>query len=46
MTVWTAGAPEPLAASGRAGRYDADFDPIASVTRQRCEWIVPAGGTH
>jgi len=26
--------------------YDADFDLIASVTGQRCEWIVPAGGTH
>lgn len=23
--------------------YDADFDLIASVTGQRCEWIVPAG---
>jgi len=25
--------------------YDADFDLIASVTGQRCEWIVPAGST-
>lgn len=23
--------------------YDADFDHIAGVTGQRCEWIVPAG---
>ena len=23
--------------------YDADFDRIAAVTRQRCEWVVPAG---
>ena len=23
--------------------YDADFDLIASVTGQRCEWVVPAG---
>jgi predicted nucleic acid-binding protein len=23
--------------------YDADFDRIAKVTGQRCEWIVPAG---
>ena len=23
--------------------YDADFDLIASVTGQRCDWIVPAG---
>ena len=23
--------------------YDADFDLIASVTGQRCEWIVPRG---
>lgn len=23
--------------------YDADFDLIASVTGQRCRWIVPAG---
>lgn len=23
--------------------YDADFDRIAAVTGQRCEWVVPAG---
>jgi predicted nucleic acid-binding protein len=23
--------------------YDADFDRIAAITGQRCEWIVPAG---
>ena len=23
--------------------YDTDFDRIAEVTRQPCEWIVPAG---
>ena len=23
--------------------YDSDFDLIASVTRQRCHWVVPAG---
>lgn len=23
--------------------YDADFDVIASITGQRCQWIVPAG---
>lgn len=23
--------------------YDADFDRIAALTGQRCEWIVPAG---
>jgi hypothetical protein len=23
--------------------YDADFDRIAAVTRQPCEWVVPAG---
>ncbi|MEZ5382415.1 MAG: PIN domain-containing protein [Microthrixaceae bacterium] len=23
--------------------FDADFDLIASVTGQRCEWVVPAG---
>lgn len=23
--------------------YDADFDRIATVTGQRCEWVVPAG---
>jgi len=25
--------------------YDGDFDLIASVTGQRCRWIVPAGRT-
>ncbi|HEV2777176.1 MAG TPA: PIN domain-containing protein, partial [Solirubrobacteraceae bacterium] len=25
--------------------YDADFDLIASVTGQRCNWIIPAGST-
>jgi predicted nucleic acid-binding protein len=24
--------------------YDADFDLIAKVTCQRCQWVVPAGG--
>ena len=23
--------------------YDADFDLIASVTGQRCQWVVPSG---
>ncbi len=23
--------------------FDADFDHVASVTGQRCEWVVPAG---
>lgn len=23
--------------------YDADFDLIAAVTGQRCQWVVPAG---
>jgi predicted nucleic acid-binding protein len=23
--------------------YDADFDSIAGVTGQRCEWVAPAG---
>jgi len=23
--------------------YDADFDMIASITGQRCQWVVPAG---
>jgi predicted nucleic acid-binding protein len=23
--------------------YDADFDRIAAVTRQTCQWVVPAG---
>ena len=26
--------------------YDADFDAIASVTGQRCQWVVPAGSVH
>ena len=26
--------------------YDADFDPIASVTGQSCQWIVPAGSVN
>jgi len=26
--------------------YDADFDAIASVTGQRCRWVVPAGSVH
>ena len=25
--------------------YDADFDLIASVTGQRCQWIIRAGST-
>jgi predicted nucleic acid-binding protein len=25
--------------------YDADFDLIASVTGQRCQWVVPPGST-
>jgi predicted nucleic acid-binding protein len=25
--------------------YDADFDRIAAVTRQTCQWVVPAGST-
>jgi predicted nucleic acid-binding protein len=25
--------------------YDADFDRIAAVTGQSCEWVVPAGST-
>jgi len=35
------------AAAERAGlvvlHYDTDFDLIARVTGQRCEWVVPAG---
>jgi len=37
---------EPLTAGGRgarAGIYDADFDVIARVTGQPCDWVVPAG---
>lgn len=26
--------------------YDADFDLIASVTGQRCQWVVPAGSVE
>jgi predicted nucleic acid-binding protein len=26
--------------------YDADFDRIAAVTGQRCEWVVPAGSAE
>jgi len=26
--------------------YDADFDVVASVTGQRCQWVVPAGSVH
>ena len=26
--------------------YDGDFDLVASVTGQSCEWIVPAGTIH
>ena len=26
--------------------YDADFDAIAAVTRQRCQWVVTAGTIH
>ena len=37
-----------IAAAGEARgltvvHYDADFDRIAAVTGQRCEWVVPAG---
>lgn len=37
-----------IAASAEAERltvlhYDRDFDMIAAVTGQRCEWVVPAG---
>jgi predicted nucleic acid-binding protein len=35
------------AAAESSGRvvlhYDADFDRIAAVTGQRCEWVVPSG---
>lgn len=39
---------EPLAAAAEALdvsvlHYDGDFDLIASVTGQRCAWVVPAG---
>jgi predicted nucleic acid-binding protein len=26
--------------------YDADFDAIAAVTGQPCEWVAPAGSVH
>lgn len=26
--------------------YNVDFDLIASVTGQRCQWVVPAGSLH
>ena len=26
--------------------YDADFDRIAAVTGQACEWVVPAGSAN
>jgi predicted nucleic acid-binding protein len=37
-----------IAAAAEAGglvvlHYDADFDRIAAVTRQTCQWVVPAG---
>jgi hypothetical protein len=32
----------PRAASGHH-HYEADFDRIAAVTGQTCEWVVPAG---
>jgi hypothetical protein len=37
-----------VAAAAETGRlsvlhYDADFDRIAAVTGQSCEWVVPAG---
>jgi predicted nucleic acid-binding protein len=41
--------PDLLVAAAAEGRnltvlhYDADFDRIAGVTGQRCEWVVPAG---
>ena len=41
--------PDLLIASAAEARglvvlhYDADFDRIAAVTRQRCQWAVPAG---
>jgi predicted nucleic acid-binding protein len=41
--------PDLLVAAAAEGRdltvlhYDADFDRIAAVTGQRCEWVVPAG---
>ncbi len=41
--------PDGVVAATAEGRratvlhYDADFDLIASVTGQRCQWVVPAG---
>lgn len=41
--------PDLLVAAAAEGRgmavlhYDADFDLIAAVTGQSCEWVVPAG---
>jgi hypothetical protein len=41
--------PDLLVAAAAEGRgltvlhYDADFDRIAAVTGQDCEWVVPAG---
>jgi predicted nucleic acid-binding protein len=41
--------PDLLVAAAAEGRgltvlhYDADFDRIAAVTGQRCEWVAPAG---
>lgn len=41
--------PDLLIAAGAEARnlgvlhYDADFDHIAAVTGQACEWVVPAG---
>ena len=37
-----------IAAAGEQQRlvllhYDSDFDLIAKVTGQQCEWVVPAG---
>jgi predicted nucleic acid-binding protein len=37
-----------VAAAAEASRlavlhYNADFDRIAAVTKQRCDWVVPSG---
>jgi predicted nucleic acid-binding protein len=43
--------PDLLAAAAAEERgltmlhYDADFDRIAAVTGQPCEWVVPTGST-
>lgn len=29
-----------------AVHYDGDFDLIASITGQRCTWVVPAGSVE